>query len=134
MKTHTTKLLNKECLLVDNVEATYDNVMLFQSETAGYNMVGLLSELTDEDVEDLVELDLCKPIFDEVYTNYKDSRYVTFTPIESFFSALEAEGLFLNGNPYETVLNDLDVGLANLYHEAEARTFDKTRTLLLVKN
>lgn len=143
MKQYKTKLLNKECILTEsNIPEMYiagETITLEREDIEDvWTVVGRLSELTDEDIVELTNYAEC------FHKDYVTNLY-TLTPSESFFSALQAEGLFLNGNPYQDEWDELCTwghgGFSKdgkseyeLYHEAEARTFDPTRTILLIKN
>lgn len=65
-----------------------------------WNLLGKLKDLTDKDCEGLVESwESIAKDGTMVYENYKDSIPKKRNAKESFLSALEAEGLHLNGNP-----------------------------------
>ena len=167
MKTHTTQLLNKECLLIEMPKNAKGFHFTRKSYFAGKNsdsnkfqlnigeetielenveLIDLLSELTSDNVEPLV----FKAMNGHHYKNYAEHRkprpdYAKLwckTALQSFYSALEAEGIYLNENPieypkqgsYEAVMTTNWESLDKQWNEAQQRTFDKTRTILLIEN
>ena len=111
---------------------------------ANYTLLGSPEEIKEDDVKDLVE-----KITTRQYKNYgyvpHYFGYLLSTALESFNSALEKEILW--ENPYgkepienlqsstfggeKTIIHRNPMNI--LWHEAETRTFDRNRSIILVK-
>ena len=157
MKKRLIKTLKNEILVIETPEETYFEVfkhgILFKDHLeaerefieGSYALLGSPDEIKDEDVKDLVE-----KITTRQYKNYgyvpHYFQYLLSTALESFNSALEKEILW--ENPYgkepienlqsstfggeKTIIHRNQMNI--LWHEAESRTFERNRTLILVKN
>ena len=102
----------------------------------GYTLLGSPDDLKEEDVIDLVESwESVAKDGTRAYQNYKDGIPKKRTALESFNSALEKEILW--ENPYaepDKFIDGFDNPCYEWWHEAESRTFDRTRTLIFVEN
>ena len=147
MKNYQIKdLLKKDLLIVELPEETYYEVfkhgILFKDHLeserefieGSFTLLGSPDEIKDEDVKDLVE-----KITTRQYKNYgyvpHYFQYLLSTALESFHSALEKEILW--ENPYaepDKFIDGFDNPCYEWWHEAESRTFDRTRTLIFVEN
>ena len=158
MKTAEIKdILKKDLLIVELLENGYYEVfkhgILFKDHLeserefveGSYAILGSPDEIKDEDVKDLVE-----KITTRQYKNYgyvpHYFQYLLSTALESFNSALEKEILWENPygkEPIENLQSSTFGGEKTIIHrnqmnilwnEAESRTFERNRTLILVKN
>ena len=113
-----------------------------------YTLLGSPDEIREEDARKLVQYltrrDLT--ITPKNYSKGKDGRFEDITFTESLLSALEKEILW--ENPYgkepienlqsstfggeKTIIHRNPMNI--LWHEAESRTFDRNRSIILVKN
>jgi len=157
MKTAEIKdILKKDLLIVELPENGYyeeyrDGIEVREFLTnevltlVDYTLLGSPDEIKEEDVKDLVE-----KITTRQYKNYgyvpHYFGYLLSTALESFHSALEKEILW--ENPYgkepienlqsstfggeKTIIHRNQMNI--LWHEAESRTFDRNRSIILVKN
>ena len=158
MKTyHIKDLLKKELLIVELPENGYYEVfkhgIYFKDYLnadrgfieGSYTLLGSHDEIKEEDVKDLVE-----KITTRQYKNYgyvpNYFQYLLSTALESFNSALEKEILWENPygkEPIENLQSSTFGGEKTIIHrnqmnilwnEAESRTFDRNRSIILVKN
>ena len=111
---------------------------------ANYTLLGSPEEIKEDDVKDLVE-----KITTRQYKNYgyvpHYFGYLLSTALESFNSALEKEILWENPygkEPIENLQSSTFGGEKTIIHrnpmnilwnEAESRTFDRNRSIILVK-
>lgn len=156
MKTKIISTLKKELLVIELPEETYFEAfkhgILFKDHLeaerefieGSYTLLGSHEEIKEEDVKDLVE----QSIFTSLYGNYVSgidvNTYCYKNTIESFHSALESE-IYWNVNPISKQLcfignvSEIDKQIAlqkqkRRFEEAQEKTFDKSRTLIFVKN
>lgn len=159
MKTKIISKLKKEILLVKLPEhggynlnknriAFYDNFKKERLHIKGsYTLLGTPDEIKEEDVKDLVEQSIFTSLYGHYVSGIDVNTYCYKTAIKSFHSALESE-IYWDVNPFEKPDNyDLwskygdytqyGVGLTTdslKWHEAQEKTFDRSRTLIFVKN
>ena len=146
MKKRLIKTLKNEILVIETPEETYFEVfkhgILFKDHLGAerefiegsYTLLGSPDEIKDDDAKELVEnkgsyYKNYSPIHGSVQGN------VTFTALESFFSAIETVVLW--ENPYaepDKFIDGFDNPCYEWWHEAESRTFDKKRVKIFVKN
>jgi len=161
MKTAEIKdIMKKDLLIVELPENGYYEVfkhgILFKDHLeserefveGSYALLGSPDEIKEEDAEKLVEKDPWVMSFKSYrdYSSKKGVKYNTLiTALESFNSALEKEILW--ENPYgkepienlqsstfggeKTIINRNPMNI--LWNEAESRTFDRNRSIILVK-
>lgn len=137
MKT-TSLTLKRKVLVIELPESrnTFDDLTFLNSETKGYTLLGSPDDLKEEDARELVESwESVAKDGTRAYQNYKDGIPKKRTALESFNSALEKEILW--ENPYaepDKFIDGFDNPCYEWWHEAESRTFDRTRTLIFVEN
>ena len=157
MKTTIISTLKNELLLVELPENGYyeeyrDGIEVRDFLTdevltlANYTLLGSPDEIKEEDVKDLVGEGFNISANKKVFNDYNDDCNCFKTALESFNSALEKEILW--ENPYgkepienlqsstfggeKTIIHRNQMNI--LWHEAESRTFDRDRSIILVKN
>ncbi len=141
-------VLKKDGMLVELEEngSIYDDMTSFRLLTKGYEVLGMVNDLTEEICEPLVHK---FNILHTFYKNYgiKSSRDSLIddsfiSPLESFHSALETKVYWENPIPEppftigEKGTKIYSVGSKYIieYKNAQSRTFDKERTAVLVKS
>lgn len=149
MKTyHIKDLLKKELLIIEwqddyeivgriifgksNQKGVLEN--LFNLD--GYTILGKLDEIREDDARELVE----KVMNCQHFQNYKGRKENDFANLwcknatESLLSAIESEIYWENPiPPFAKQGEEISVTYAKWY-EAESRTFDRNRSIILVKN
>ena len=159
MKNYQIKdLLKKDLLIVELPENGYYEVfkhgIYFKDHLnadrgfieGSYTLLGAPDEIKEEDVRDLVGEGFNISANKKVFNDYNDDCNCFKTALESFHSALEKEILW--ENPYgkepienlqsstfggeKTIIHRNPMNI--LWHEAESRTFDRNRSIILVKN
>ncbi|QNS40171.1 hypothetical protein H0S70_07090 [Chryseobacterium manosquense] len=147
MKTyHIKDLLKKDLLIVElprvcDYELTKEGLFVKEHGShlsdyieGSYTLLGKPDEIREEDAKELVENK------GKYYKNYSPIQgsvqgNITFTATESLLSAIESKIYW--ENPYKDWLSHgeaHDDDLDHLWHEAESRTFDRNRSIILVKN
>ena len=149
MKTKTIKSLKKEVLVIELPINGYWEVLSTETRfkcfdtgekliLKNYTLLGKPDEITEDDVMDLVDT-ITSSYSDgtnesENFKYYKKENCVAKTALESFNSAIEKE-LFWK-NPFNDVLSICRI--FNIEEQknivANIMTFDKSRTLIFVKN
>jgi hypothetical protein len=154
MKTKTIKSLKKEVLVIELPINGYWEVLSTETRfkcfdtgekliLKNYTLLGKPDEIKEDDVADLVENK------GKYYKNYSPIQgsvqgNITFTALESFNSAIEKEIFWENPFNYEktheeTVRDELCqcryiTNTESKFLEAQLKTFDKSRTLIFIKN
>ena len=152
MKTKIISTLKKELLIIELPEGTdmKDPIQILKNKgnhlvyskhnghiisrnklpDGEWTLLGKLDEIREEDAEELVE-----PFDFSYYVDYNHpSRGAyTITATESLLSALESE-IYWNVNPIDIKGQTFSNEHENKWQQAQEKTFDKNRTLILVKN
>ena len=160
MKTKIITSLKKELLIIELPEETYFEVfkhgILFKDHLeaerefieGSYALLGSHDEIKEENVKGLVEIVGEDDLLGTFYKDYKNPHYMMQpnSALESFNSALEKEILWENPygkEPIENLQSSTFGGEKTIIHrnpmnilwnEAESRTFDRNRSIILVKN
>ena len=138
MKTYEIKdLLKKDLLIVELPENKdidfYEHGRELLLLTKGYIQLGKSDEIEEEDAKAFVDRD--KSVMFE-YKNYNGGKRF-LTALESFFSALEKEIYWenpINVIPRGEASEHDRVKNQNEFNEAQEKTFDRNRSILLFKN
>ena len=156
-------LLNRDLLVVElpekyNMDYTYyreddeteiafylgDDCVQLKLFKGSYALLGKVDEIREEDAAVLVEWGDADPSGDRFmigyrsyFDGYKDDvpQFTSKTAKESLLSLLESEIYW--ENPYaepDKCINGIDNPCYEWWHEAQSRTFDKSRTLIFFKN
>lgn len=131
MKTHIIKTAKIELLIIELPENgnTFDDLTLLNYETEGYTILGKPAEIREDDARELVQ----KISFG--FKNYKSKDIEFFLHAkESLLSAIESEIHWENPIKVHTWASENTDIYHKQWHEAESRTFDRSRTLIFVKN
>lgn len=151
MKNHHIKdLLKKEVLIIElpkvcDYDLYADKIYIYdhdektsKSIKGSYTLLGKPDEIREEDAIKLVDISFDTP---RMYKDYKNNL-PGFSATESLLSAIETK-VFWDVNPYGNrspeadldfpYLADAQRELCSRWHEAELRTFDRSRTLIFVK-
>ena len=136
MKTKTITSLKKEVLVIELPEGRLlmDFNSLNKLESNGFRKLGFINKITEDDVMDLVNIE---PQWEENET-FRVIGNATFSALKPFYSAIEKEIY------WENPLNDVTCNLLDMtlrqwekkkkFLEAQQKTFDKSRTLIFIKN
>lgn len=113
----------------------------------GFKLLGSPDEIKEEDVKDLVEqIGEGQTVKMDGFKNYKNKYLWCLTATESLLSALESEIYWENPygkEPIENLQSSTFGGEKTIIHrnqmnilwnEAESRTFDRNRSIILKKN
>jgi len=153
MKKRLIKTLKNEILVIETPEETYFEVfkhgILFKDHLESerefiegyYTLLGSPDEIKEEDAKELVQYltrrDLT--ITPKNYSKGKDGRFEDIIFTESLLSAIESEIYWVNPVKLMHPLEYLK--RYKMYHydarqweEAQEKTFDKSRTLIFIKN
>lgn len=152
MKTATIDLLKKDLLIVElprksDVEIFPNSIEIYnqftgQEETikGSYTLLGKPDEIKEDDAKELVEQSIHTGLFAHYVKDIPVNTYCYKTAIKSFNSALASEIYWKNPleEPYAPSCECSDCqeyfkDKQNEFEEAESRTFDRNRTLLLYK-
>lgn len=154
MKTYEIKdLLKKEILIIElprlcDYHLYEDMLYVFDNENdknyrfrGAFTLLGKPDEIGEDDAEPLVQK--IEYDFGTCYRNYTDKTVFARTAKESLLSLLESE-IYWDVNPLGTKRNVEKIAsfkseivgkhLIALWHEAEQKTFDRNRSIILVKN
>ena len=159
MKTKTIKLKKKEVLVIELPINGYWEVLSTETRfkcfdtgekliLKNYTLLGKPDEITEDDVMDLVDT-ITSSYSDgtnesENFKHYKKENCVAKTAIKSFNSAIEKELLWVNPFNYEKTKFEKqcdELSICRIFNIEEQKnivanimTFDKSRTLIFVKN
>ena len=155
MKTKVITSLKKELLIVElprksDVEIFPNSIEIYnqftgQEETikGSYTLLGSPDEIKEEDAKELVEQSIHTELFAHYVKDIPVNTYCYKTAIDSFNSALESEIYW--ENPISKQLgftgnvSEIDKQIAlqkqkRRFNEAQEKTFDRNRSIILVKN
>lgn len=157
MKTyHIKELLKKEVLILELPEGTadfsimntgdrtavcafneYDECLEVHGISIAYTLLGSPDEIKESDARELVESwESVAKDGTRVYDNYHRKLPMKRTATESLLSAIETKIFWVN--PYKiTGMNKEYIEIKDWdknFSEAESRTFDRNRSIILVKN
>lgn len=133
--------LDEEMIWVINLE----NGLTYRAE-GSYTLLGKPDEIKEEDAKELVETDEISDVEDYryqiVFIDYKDEENAFSTATESLLSAMESVIFWENplDEPSDEIgceCEECQEGFEIKYNDfmiAQEKTFDKTRTLIFVKN
>lgn len=142
MKLIHLKNLKRECVLVELPEGhTLEDYVGETDEIGLPNLLGKFTDLREENFEGLVEREeFVKGHRSLGFRNYNGSKYDWFgTARESFISAIEAEGWYVNGNPYKKLLErtasneEEALAIMGLVNEAQEKVINLGNCYLFVK-
>lgn len=161
MKTATTDLLKKDLLLVElpekyNLDHTYyredneteiafylnEDCVQLKTFKGSYTLLGKPDEIKEDDVVDLCDrIGINNPLADcDFFADYGNDDRMFETALESFNSAIETV-VFWDVNPlkywFENAdkIDDENEAIAKKqFDEAQEKTFDRNRSIILVKN
>jgi len=108
-----------------------------------YTLLGRPDEIKEEDAKELVKQSLHTGLFAHYVKDIPVNTYCYKTATESLLSAIESEIFWENPEgkfpryAFDENINPKDIkarAYHQKWHEAESRTFDKTRSLIFIKN
>ena len=94
----------------------------------GYTLLGSPDEIKEDDAKKLVHLHE-----NGYYKDYINENKFFTLPSKSFYSALESE-IYWNVNPIDIKGQTFSNEHENKWQQAQEKTFDRSRTLIFVKN
>ena len=155
MKTKTIKSLKKEVLVIELPINGYWEVLSTETRfkcfdtgekliLKNYTLLGKPEEITEDDVRDLVEKSIHTNLFAHYVSGIKPPNTFCYkTALESFNSAIE-KNLFWENNVSKQLafignVSEIDKQIAlqkqeRRWQQAQEKTFDKSRTLIFIKN
>ena len=144
MKTKIISTLKKELLIIELPENGYyeeyrDGIEVRDFLTdevltlADYTLLGKPDEIKEEDAMELVEQSIHSGLFAHYVKGIPVNTYCYKTALDSFHSALESE-IYWNVNPIDIKGQTFSNEHENKWQQAQEKTFDRSRTLIFVKN